>query len=104
MIQYRTAIAHCALRRAKDAVKCSIRAHGLKPNHYSARELTVWAEVYLDDHRDELLAEAKTTVERWTAEGVFGKRAQRDLLKLKTFGQTEGALTTQPKPLSETHV
>jgi hypothetical protein len=34
------------------------------------------AKAYLSEHR-ELMVEARATLERWTLEGVFGKRAQR---------------------------
>jgi hypothetical protein len=42
------------------------------------REIVVAADEYLRNH-PELIAEARETIERWTLEGVFGKRAQRAL-------------------------
>jgi hypothetical protein len=50
LIQVTTA-AHClAQLRARNAVKDQIRKQGLKPNHYAAKEITDWANVYLDEH------------------------------------------------------
>jgi hypothetical protein len=47
-----------------------------------AREISLRAEQYLAEHRASLIAEATQTIERWQAEGFFGKRA-----KLKSFDQ-----------------
>jgi hypothetical protein len=41
------------------------------------------AKAYLAEHR-ELMVDARATVERWTLEGVFGKRAQRALAEAKS--------------------
>ncbi len=73
----RSAVFTLALYSAKKAVKRQLQAQGLKVAHYSARDITILAERYLNDHRTELIAEAKETVECWVAEGFFGKRAQR---------------------------
>jgi hypothetical protein len=56
--------------------KRRLQAQGLKVSHYPLRELRARAEAYLSDHREELIAEAKQTVERWRAEGFFGRRAR----------------------------
>ncbi len=66
-----------ALQRAKKSVQAQLRAKGLKLAQFSARDIGLLAEAYLDQHRAELLAGAKAIVERWMAEGFFGKRAQR---------------------------
>jgi hypothetical protein len=63
-----------ALQRAMNLTKRQLQAQGLKPNHFSLRDLRVRAEAYLADHREELIADAKQIVERWRVEGVFGKR------------------------------
>jgi hypothetical protein len=63
-----------ALQRAMNLTKRQLQAQGLKPNHFSLRDLRVRAEAYLADHRAELIAEAREIVERWRVEGVFGKR------------------------------
>jgi len=59
--------------------KRRLQAQGLKVSHYPLRELRARAEAYLSDHREELIAEAKQTVERWRAEGFFGRRARLTL-------------------------
>jgi hypothetical protein len=56
------------------AAKRKLQAQGLKVNHFSRRDLVTRAEVYLAEHRAELIEEAKTEVERWRASGFFGKR------------------------------
>jgi hypothetical protein len=65
-----------ALYRARQAVKDAIRRKGEKVSAFAACEITAMAKAYLAEHR-ELVADARATVERWTLEGVFGKRAQR---------------------------
>jgi len=45
VIQARVAVRVFALQAARDAVKASIRAHGLKLYSFSARDISLWAEV-----------------------------------------------------------
>ncbi len=65
-----------ARQAARKAVKRQFQAQGLKVSHIAAREITAAANDYLRDH-PELIAKAGVIVERWLAEGLFGKRAQR---------------------------
>lgn len=65
-----------AKHRTIQTTKAELRAQGLRPNHYSHRDLVSRAEAYLAQHRAELITEAKAIVERWQAEGFFGKRAK----------------------------
>jgi hypothetical protein len=65
-----------ALQRAMKTTKHQLHAQGLKPTHFSHRDLVIRAEAYLAEHREELIAEAREIVERWRAEGFFGKRAK----------------------------
>jgi hypothetical protein len=65
-----------ALQRAMKAVKAGLQAQGLRPSHFSHRDLVIRAEQYLAQYRAELIAEATQIVERWLAEGFFGKRAK----------------------------
>ena len=67
-----------ALYRSRQAVKDAIRRKGEKVSAYPACEITAMAKAYLAEHR-ELIVEARATAERWTLEGVFGKRVQREL-------------------------
>jgi hypothetical protein len=76
-----TTAAHLlAQLRARQAVKRELQKQGLKASHYSAKEISSWGRVFLDDH-PELVADARPVIERWTAEGVFGKRAQKAFIK-----------------------
>lgn len=70
------AVMTLAHQAARKAVKRQFQAQGLKVSHIAAREITAAANDYLRDH-PELIAEARVVVERWLAQGVFGKRAQR---------------------------
>jgi hypothetical protein len=65
-----------ALQRAMKTTKHQLSARGLRPSHFSHRDLVIRAEQYLAAHREELIAEAREIVERWQAEGFFGKRAR----------------------------
>jgi hypothetical protein len=65
-------------------IEAKIRAQGHKLAQYSARDLRLLAEQYFDQHRNALIAEATTTVEQWTLEGFFGKRAQRAFAEMKS--------------------
>jgi hypothetical protein len=54
-----TTAAHClAMLRSRNAVKEELKKHGLKVSAYSARDITGWASVYLDDHAAELIPPA----------------------------------------------
>ena len=66
-----------ARQRAIKAVKRGLQARGLRPHHMPHREIIAAADAYLADHRAELIAEATPIVERWWAEGFFGKRSIR---------------------------
>jgi hypothetical protein len=55
-IRITTASQVLAMLRARNAVKDALRAQGLKPTHYAAREITSWARVWLEDH-PELIAD-----------------------------------------------
>jgi hypothetical protein len=73
-----------AKRQAIQATKAELRAQSLKPSYIPHREIVVRAEQYLAQHRAELIAEAKAIVERWQAEGFFG-RTRRKALSHKAF-------------------
>jgi hypothetical protein len=83
--QARASMAHATITLARHsalkATKRQLQAQGLKVNHFSRRDLVARAEVYLADHREELIAEAKPIVERWRVEGFFGKRAREAVHK-----------------------
>jgi hypothetical protein len=70
-----------ARQAAIKATKRQLQAQGLKPTHFSHRDLVVRAEQYLADHHEELIAEAREIVLRWQAEGFFGRA------RLKTNAQ-----------------
>jgi hypothetical protein len=62
-----------AQQAALRAARRQLQAQGLRVSQFSRRELTLRAEACLAAHREELIAEAREIVERWQAEGVFGK-------------------------------
>ena len=78
MIQLTTAARCLAMLRSRNAVKEELRKQGLKLTQYSAREITSWANVYLDEH-PELFPEALAQARAMILRGDLGKRAQRAL-------------------------
>jgi hypothetical protein len=58
------------------AAKHQLQAQGLRPTHFSHRDLVIRAEAYLADHREELIAEAREIVARWEREGGEGIRGE----------------------------
>ena len=62
-----------ARRNAIKAVKRQFQAQGVKLQRMAHREIVAAAGEYLANH-PELIEEAKQTVRRWHAEGVFGTR------------------------------
>jgi hypothetical protein len=54
-----------ARMRAKKSVLLALRAQGLKPQHFSVREIAVLTEYYLNQHRAELMGEAAEVIATW---------------------------------------
>jgi hypothetical protein len=81
-----TATIVLARLKAIKAAKHQLHAQGHKPDRMHRYEIVAVGEAYLAAHRAELIAEARQIIERWQAEGFFGKRA-----KLKTNAQNEEA-------------
>jgi hypothetical protein len=48
---------------ARKAVKAQLQAAGHKVSHVEARVIAMKANAYLDQHRDELIAEATMTID-----------------------------------------
>ena len=65
MQRHRHAVMVLALQRAKKVVQADIRAKGQRLADFSAREITLLAEDYLAQHRDELVAEAEHAIATW---------------------------------------
>jgi hypothetical protein len=53
-----------ARRQARLAVEVALRRQGLKPQHIAHRVILGMADEHLATHRDELITEASTRVER----------------------------------------
>jgi hypothetical protein len=90
MIQLTTAANCLAMLRSRNAVKRELQKHGLKVSAYSAREITSWATVYLDDHSAELIPEAIANARAMIASGALGKRAQKAFIKELQIEQSQG--------------
>jgi hypothetical protein len=65
MRQHRHAVMVLARQSAKKSVVAQLRAQGLKPQHFLAREITLMAEAELERNRARLVAEAEHTIETW---------------------------------------
>jgi hypothetical protein len=83
-----TAAVVLAQLRARKTIKDQLRKQGIKTTALSAREISMAAHEYLREHREELMPDAIEAVERWTADGVFGKRAQRALAATRDCSQS----------------
>jgi hypothetical protein len=78
-IHITTASRALAALRARQAVKRELQKQGLKVTHYSAKEISSWARLYLEDHHDALMPEAIASARAMILRGDLGKRAQRAL-------------------------
>ena len=58
MQQHRTAVAVLARQSARRVIKAQIKAAGLKVSQFTARDISIRADVWFDAHRVELIAEA----------------------------------------------
>jgi hypothetical protein len=65
MHKYRHAVIVLAMQRAKKSVLAELRAQGLKPQRFSAREISVLADAEFERNRARLLAEAEYSIETW---------------------------------------
>ena len=63
--EHRTAVATLAMINARRAVKDQIRARGLKVAHFTAKEISILAEDYVAQHREQLRAEAEHAIATW---------------------------------------
>jgi integrase len=79
LIQLTTAAKCLAMLRSRQAIKDELRKQGIKITTMSAREITSWAMLYLDDHSAELLPAAIAEARRMILSGAMGKRAQKAL-------------------------
>jgi hypothetical protein len=95
MIQLTTASRALAMLPSRNAVKDELRKQGIKITTMSAKEITSWAMLYLDDHSAELIPAAMREARRMILSGAFGKRAQRQAqahcAKLESDAQTQKA-------------
>jgi hypothetical protein len=89
-IRITTAAHVLAMLRSRQAVKRQLQAYGPKTTHLSAREITSWAQVYLDDHFAELMPEAIASARAMILAGVLGKRAQKEFIKHSKIEQSQG--------------
>ena len=65
ILRHRSAVMTLARMRAKKAVLFELRTQDLKPQHFSAREIAVLTEYYLNQHRAKLMAEAAEAIATW---------------------------------------
>ena len=80
---------------AKKAVQAKLRDQGVRVSVFPYAELMRQAREYLEAH-PELYQQALERAQRMTAEGVFGKRAQRAYL------MTNAQTPSEPKSITST--
>jgi hypothetical protein len=68
------AVVVLARRMALKRVEMMLRAKGPRPQRMERNTIVATADAYLFKHRSELITEAKGVVDRWHAEGRFGRR------------------------------
>ena len=77
-------------------MKRELQKHGHKVSAYSARDISVWARLYLEDHHEALIPPALAQARAMILSGVLGKRAARALCaKLVSDAQTPDAAQIQ---------
>jgi len=85
MRQHRHAVMVMAMLRAQRAVQADIRAQGLKLAQFTAKEISVLAEAYMAQHREEPITKAVADV------ATFPEFARYLCAELSSHAQT-------PKP------
>jgi hypothetical protein len=65
LLRHRSAVITLARMQAKKSVLLSLRAQGLKKQYFSAREIAVLTDYYLNQHRAKLVAEAAEAIATW---------------------------------------
>jgi hypothetical protein len=94
-----TAVKVLARLAAKKAVQANLRDEGVRITTYPYAELMRQAGEYLANH-PELYQQALERAQRMTAEGVFGKRAQRAYLLTSAQSENEPKSTTSAVQMS----
>jgi hypothetical protein len=84
---------------AKRIVQAKLREEGVRVTLFPHAELMRLSGEYLANH-PELYQQALERAQRMTAEGVFGKRAQRAYLKTSEQTQSEPKSTTSAVHIS----
>jgi hypothetical protein len=86
-IRVTTAAALLAQMRARKEVKAQLMRKGEKVSHYSAREISLLAQQWLDAHQAEVMPECVEKAKAMMLSGALGKRAQRAALARKAVGE-----------------
>ena len=81
LLRHRSAVMTLARMRAKKSVLLELRAQGLKPQHFSAREIAVLTDYYLNQHRAWLMAEAEEIIKTWLGLARFRANLSTDAQK-----------------------
>src|SRR5262249_55201919 len=86
------AVMTLAMLRAKSAVLADIRAKGLRPGEFSARQITELAEAYFVQHMDRLVTEGAGVIatsphfSRWRCDNVLSDGQLGEGGKSMTYG------------------
>jgi hypothetical protein len=78
-----------AMQLARGAVKEHLKRQRVRLADVEAKEISSWALVYLDDHPELFIDQARPVIESWFARGVFGKRAQKEFIKHLQIEQSQ---------------
>ena len=94
--RHRSAVAVLAMQSARREVKAQIRAKGHKVAHYSAREISVLAEVELQRNRPRFVAEAEHAINTWPG---FARWRLPNCSNIETDAQSEKPPISTTSPL-----
>jgi hypothetical protein len=86
MRQHRQCVIVLARQSARKAIKAQLRAEGLKLRQFSARDISIRADAYLDVHRERLIAEAEQVV---ATSPYFARWRLPDCANIETDAQSE---------------
>ena len=78
-----------ARQRAVNVIKRQLQAQGIRLNDVTVRDIHIWADAYLEVHRQELIEQAMEMVSSSPELRKLYEREQRQRAKLRTNAQKE---------------
>jgi hypothetical protein len=86
---------------ARKAIKAQLQAAGHKVSHVDARVIAVKANAYLDQHRDELIAQATMTIDGSPELRKLAEKEARQRAKTVRIMSRLPTVLTSSRPISQ---